>query len=108
MPQFYNAAYNAYGKRSYVSLDGSICDVEQGASQGCPLANSFFNLGVAILIDKLSTFKELTQIWFADDGLIYGRPEELKKVWSYINLNGKEIGYFPNSKSVIYDCSINS
>ena len=29
-------------------------------------------------------------------------------MWSYINLNGKEIGYFPNSKSVIYDCSINS
>ena len=73
-----------------------------------PLANSFFNLGIAILIDELSTFKELTQIWFADDGLIYGHPEELKKVWSYINLKGKEIGYFPNSKSVIYDCSLNS
>ena len=54
VPELYNTAFNVYGKPSYVTMDGEFIQVEQGALQGCPLSNTFFNLGISVLIDKLS------------------------------------------------------
>ena len=108
VPELYIAAYNTYGNTSYVMLNDERFPVEQGTSQGCPLASSFFNLGIAILIEKLTEFSELQQIWYADDGILYGHPNIIMKAWNYINTYGKTIGYSPNSKSIIYDVNANS
>ena len=59
VPELYNTAFNVYGKPSYVTMDGEIIQVEQGSFQGCPLSNTFFNLGISILIAKLSIIVEI-------------------------------------------------
>ena len=79
VPELYNAAYNTYGAKSYVTLENEIWPVEQGSSQGCPLSSSFFNLGISLIIEELSTIKEFTQCWFADDGVFMVLQRLLRK-----------------------------
>ena len=102
VPELYNAAYNTYGNPSYIALENELWPVEQGTSQGCPLSSSFFNLGISILIDKLSTILDLKQIWYADDGILYGHPDTVLKAWNLVKSFGPSIGYLANTKSTIY------
>ena len=66
------------------------------------MSNSFFNLGISILINKLFDINEIRQIWVADDGTLYGNPEGIMKAWDLIKEFGPTIGFFPNNKSTIY------
>ena len=79
-PGLYNTALNVYGNPSYVTMDRDFLQVEQGAFKGCPLSNTFFNLGISLRLGKLSELQELRKVSFAGDGIVYRKPEIIMKV----------------------------
>ena len=102
-PGLYLAALNTYGFESYVLLDDERHPIVTGTVQGCPLATTFFNYGLSALIDKLKSINDITQIWYCDDGYIYGKLEAVLGAWRIIKTFGPSIGYEPNLKSTIFD-----
>ena len=48
------------------------------------------------------------QIWYCDDGYIYGSVESVLDAWRKIKEFGPNIGYWPNSKSTIYDLEVSN
>ena len=102
VPGLYITTFKAHGNPSYVTLDGEINQVEQGAYQGCPMSNTIFNLAISILIDTRLKKEELRNIWFADDGIIYRSPEIVMKAWELIKELGPTIGFYQNNESNIY------
>ena len=53
VPELYLTSLNTYGSASYTIINGSRVPVEQGTSQGCPHSGSFFNIGLANLVDSI-------------------------------------------------------
>ena len=54
IPELYLTSLNTYGSPSYTVINGTKHPVEQGTSQGCPHAGSFFNVGLANLVDSIT------------------------------------------------------
>ena len=107
LPGLYLSSLNAYGQKSYIVLNDEITSVEQGSCQGCPLAQTFFNVGISQIIDYVEIM-----LWGLKYGIVtmvfYGLPEEAMKFWKLINVHGPDIGYYPNSKSMVYDLNIDN
>ena len=84
-------------------MDDLTVPVEQGGSQGCPLAGTFFIIGLSLLVEKVSL--ELKgagrHAWLMDDGFFVGSIVKSKKLFWTEKLNkfinesseDKKIGY---------------
>ena len=70
LPSLYLAAFNTYGSHSYTVMDDLTVPVEQGGSQGCPLAGTFFIIGLSLLVEKISSELKGSgrHAWLMDDG----------------------------------------
>ena len=79
--------------------------VEQGGSQGCPLAGTFFIIGLSLLVEKISLELKGSgrHAWLMDDGFFVGSKEEAIIFWETVKSVGPEIGYIVNNKSKVYD-----
>ena len=72
------------------------------------MATTFFNYGLSALVDSLAENSGIIQIWYCDDGYIYGSVESVLNAWRKIKQFGPTIGYWPNSKSTIYDLEVSN
>ena len=70
LPSLFLAAFNTYGQDSYTVMDDTTVPVVQGGSQGCPLAGTFFNIGLSFLVDKVVSNLNSSgkHAWLMDDG----------------------------------------
>lgn len=106
LPSLHLAAYNAYGKKSYTVMEDSAIPVEQGGSQGCPLAGTFFNIGLSLLVDKvisnLNGSNSGRHAWLMDDGFFAGSKEDALIFCETVKSLGPEIGYIVNEKSKVF------
>ena len=107
-PGLYLAALNTYGNDSFVLINDEKHPVVTGSVQGCPMATTFFNYGLSALIESLAKNSGIMQIWYCDDGYIYGSVESVLDAWRKIKEFGPNIGYWPNSKSTIYDLEVSN
>lgn len=103
VPEMHYTSINVYGKPSYSIIHDEIISMEEGVAQGCPLASSFFNLGISPMIEKLDDTTSGTQSWYMDDGFFIGTPEEVKLFWQSVSTIGPSYGYRPNNKSIVWD-----
>ena len=103
VPELYLTSLNTYGSASYTIINGSRVPVEQGTSQGCPHSGSFFNIGLANLVDSIPENIKVNHVWFFDDGYCYGPADQVMEFWRFIKANGPKYGYLANNKSLIYD-----
>ena len=108
VPCLYLAALNTYGNDSFVLINDEKHPVVTGSVQGCPMATTFFNYGLSALIESLAKNSGIMQIWYCDDGYIYGSVESVLDAWRKIKEFGPNIGYWPNSKSTIYDLEVSN
>ena len=72
VPEIHLTSVNTYGSPSYTLMNGTKCPVEEGGSQGCPHAGTFFNLGLSKLIDSAAQKLSARSVFFYDDGYVYG------------------------------------
>ena len=106
VPELFLTAFNTYGSPSYTTLKETQVSVEEGSTQGCPLAASFFNLGLAPLLEEMGTDR-LVQCFYMDDGYAFGPKEEIANYWKKLCEVGPKYGYYPNNKSTVYDPGTN-
>ena len=66
---------------------------ETGVQQGDPLGPFLFALTIHPLIKKIAEkFPDITQIWFLDDGTLYGPPSILKEIFDLVKSEGPRYG----------------
>ena len=107
MPELYITAFNNYGEKSYSVIDDEFVNSEEGASHGCPLAVTFFNLGLVPLTEELSRLNNGTLIFYMDDGYFMGNPSQVAEFRNKLKLLGPSYGYHPNEKSQLYGSTLN-
>ena len=58
----------------------------QGGSQGCPLAGTFFNIGLSFLVDKVVSNLNSSgkHAWQMDDGFFAGSKEDAMLFWETV------------------------
>lgn len=102
VPSLYTAAYNFYGEESYAVAQDEIISVNLGTCQGCPLAASFFNIGISPMIEQLLEKYGNSLAWFMEDGFFIGTKAEVEDFWADVKSLGPKYGYFVNNKSKVY------
>ena len=107
MPELYITAFNTYGEKSYSVVEYEIANTEEGVRQGCPLAATFFNLGLVPLTEELSMLNNGSLIFYIDDGYYLGNPSQVAEFWNKLKLLGPSYGYHPNEKSILYGSTLN-
>ena len=63
-----------HGASSYVSFKSTIIPCANGVQQGEPLSPLLFCAAIDPAIQCLSKIPGLSQLWYLDDGLLYGPP----------------------------------
>ena len=78
-PSFSTILINTYRVDVVLYIEGSTLLLEEGTTQGDPLAMLMYALGVLPLIDCI--FGDLMQVWYADDATACGSLSELRLWW---------------------------
>ena len=71
-PSIANILINTYREPTELFVDGQVLWSEEGTTQGDPLAMSLYALATIPLIDLLSSIRDVTQVWYADDASAAG------------------------------------
>ena len=87
---------NTYRQPSDLFIGGKSLLLQEGTTQGDPLAMAMYALGTLLLINHLK-HDSIHQIWFADDSAAGGSVHALKQWWTSLNEWGPCYGYLPNS-----------
>ena len=74
-PSFSTILINTYQNPACLYVDGDVLYLEEGTTQGEPLAMPFYALATIPLIRKLSA--HVTQVWYADDAAACGKISDL-------------------------------
>ena len=64
---------------SQVFWDGEAIPFVTGVQQGDPLAPALFAAGLHDAVEKLCEIPDLQQVWYLDDGLLFGTPETVQE-----------------------------
>ena len=90
-PSFLTATKNSYPSKLFVNKKKTIYS-QEGTTQGDPLAMVMYGLAIIPLI-KLLSVDDVTQKWYADDGIAVGKLSNLRTVLDKIVSLGKFFGY---------------
>ena len=89
-PPLYHATYN-YSKPSALFVDQKMLSRE-GTTQGDPLAMARYGVAVLPLMERVEN-ERILQRWYADDGSVAEKLEELRHVLENVIKHGKHFGY---------------
>ena len=87
---------NTYREDVRLSIDGETLLLQEGTTQGDPLAMAMYTIAVNPLIHRLK-HDTTKQIWFADDTTAGGKFNNLREWWDCLINIGPEYGYFTNA-----------
>ena len=91
-PSLLTAIKNTYSNPSKLFVNKKNIYSQEGTTQGDPLAMAMYGLAIIPLI-KLLSVDDLTQKWYADDGMAVGELSNLPTVLDKIVSLGKFFGY---------------
>ena len=92
-------AFNTYKAPARLFVTGGKeLKSTEGATQGDPLAMSFYAISLQPLITRLNSSSNAKQYGYADDATGAGSLEELRKWWDELNALGPSLGYLPNAR----------
>lgn len=99
--------FNCYKHWAILSIRGPNGSFEivlsrEGVTQGDPLAMIAYGIGILPLICILKDHHpDLIHSWYADDGGIGGKIQDIKKLFDELMKIGPAYGYFPEPKKSI-------
>ena len=104
-PEFFNWVNCCYGEVSILDFENLTIDSAAGVQQGDPLGPALFALALSKLTAKISELSSLDlNVWFFDDGVLVGSPEEVRKALAAIEKYGPEFGLHVNlNKSELFN-----
>ncbi|XP_063361435.1 uncharacterized protein LOC134650409 [Cydia amplana] len=106
VPALYPFLYQAYSSNSKLFFSESPIISQVGAQQGDPLGPLIFSLGIQ---KAISTPRSPLNVWYLDDGILGGKPEEVREDLLTLLPLLKELGLEVNSsKCEFYPCSSDS
>ena len=104
-PEVLGWARWSHAGNSWLYLGRHIIECKTGVQQGDPLAPLLFSLGLHPAIEAIADTPELRQLWYLDDGVLYGRASVVAAAFVKLRAALFKIGLVPNlSKCEIYQC----
>ena len=97
-PSISNILINTYRVPTELFVDSQVLWSEEGTTQGDPFAMPMYALATIPLIDLLSSIRDTTQVWYADDASVAGGLSLLRNWWDRISTFGPAFGYHPNAR----------
>ncbi|KAL5467453.1 hypothetical protein EMCRGX_G031678 [Ephydatia muelleri] len=79
-----------------LNRENALRNIQEGTTQGDPLAMAMNASGGLPLIHRLST-NVIEQVWYADDATACGKLSEIRSWWKHLVEIGPQYGYFPNA-----------
>ena len=86
---------NTYRENASLFIDGDTLFLQEGTTQGDPLAMAMHAIATVPLIEKLQS-TNTKQVWYADDATAGGTLLNLKAWWTMLSSSGPSYGYFVN------------
>ena len=83
-------------------VDGETILLQEGRTQGDPLAMTMYAIAVNPLIHRLEQ-DTTKQIWFADDATAGGKLKNVCEWWERLTTVGPDYGYFPNASKTLFN-----
>ena len=95
-PSLATILINTYRAPTELFVDGDtlFSQLQEGTTQGDPLAMPMFALATIPLIKKLKGRSK--QIWYANDTDAIGKLADLRAWWDHLTREGPDLGYYPN------------
>ena len=90
-PALYHAIYN-YSKPSARFVNHKELLSREGTTQGDPPAMAMYGIAVFPLIERVENEQKLKR-WYADDGSVSGKLEDLRRILDNAIKHGKHFGY---------------
>ena len=94
-PSLHVALQNSYSHPSHLYIGKSTILSQEGTTQGDPLAMAMYGIAILPLITRLHN-DSLTQIWYADDGSVVGKLEDIRALFDKLTELGSKYGYLVN------------
>ena len=77
-------------------VGGGVLSLQEGTTQGDPLAMCMYAIGIQPLIRSLQS-SGTKQVWYADDATGGGTLEDVKNWWDHLISSVQAYGYHPNA-----------
>ena len=95
-PSLATILINIYRSDVQMFISGETILLQEGKTQGDPLAMAMYAIASAPLIQHLRT-NDVCQIWYADDASATSKLKSLKAWWDRLNKIGPKFGDYPNA-----------
>ena len=90
---------NTYGGTSDLYVGREILALDEGTTQGDPLAMSMYTVAITPLIHELQPIGT-KQVWFTDDATGGGTLKKVRSWWDQLNRNGPVYSYHPKASKL--------
>ena len=93
MPSAYNYLRFAYAGQVPLYLGDRMLPSRRGTHQGCPLGPLGFALGLQDIAEKVQKTCGLEwSVWYLDDGVLLGSPQQIQAALTLLEKEGADIG----------------